>query len=370
MEMTCDILKKTSTSERYREVKTKFRELKLNNLSRSESFKTFTKIINKQKYLELTKRLLQEFVQNVTDDLSHSILMAYCMSAFPNNVFSSKTRFETKLLLFANKIVIMVENLINDKMVNSEFYDESHNSKRYFATSFNNDESHNSKRYFATSFNNGESHNSKRYFPPSFNNDEFISNVDHYYSLYKTWQSEDHINNVSNVYDLIQEDVNIIQIQQKRNIECSYSNLNSKIIKLFCMNPKYATRILLHNYNIFTKMRKVQKTIWNEIYSNYNNNKEIMFLILTSEIKIKLIQILTFSDDRKEIYYGIETENIINKMRIYELSVIEINDILTILQNKVHKLDSDYIIKHITKNCNKEIIPIFKEMFAVLLECS
>ena len=123
--MTCDILKKTSTSERYREVKTKFRELKLNNLSRSESFKTFTKIINKQKYLDLTKRLLQEFVQNVTDDLSHSILMAYCMSAFPNNVFSSKTRFETKLLLFANKIVIMVENLINDKNMQTCFYFKS-----------------------------------------------------------------------------------------------------------------------------------------------------------------------------------------------------------------------------------------------------
>ncbi|QKF94108.1 hypothetical protein QKU48_gp0650 [Fadolivirus algeromassiliense] len=317
MEIACDILRRSSISDRHKDIRKKFKELKLSDICRKSSYSSFYKLINNEKYINTTMSLIEQYVDNVDTEFSLSILMAYCISAYPDNLFDTfRSRFEQKLILAANKVVLYLEKLITESELSSDFHDE------------------------------------------------FLNIMDHYYSLYKLWKSRDSINQMSIVFDEMKEAINIYRLQLKRNYTLTnYDSIYLSLNELFNQNPKYATRILLHNYDIVRVIDAVEIKFWDKVREAYSRDKDAIFIIMVAELRIKLIPMLTNPIDRKELYYTIDTEEIINKVRAYDFTQDKIKKIMNTLQSKVAIVNPNYIKGETLKYADDIIIRIFNYMF-------
>lgn len=331
MEIACDILKKSYPTNKHIDIKKDFINLKLNCITKKDTANSFLKLINNKDYIITTTKLLGEYFHDVDTNMGTSVLMAYCIFSFSDTLFSSyKTRFEQKLVLSANKVVIYMNKLVNNTHVSEEFAND------------------------------------------------FLHVIDHYYSLYKIWKSKDSINEMSNLFEDIQTTTNIIKYQNKINkinktkkykesniININYDPLINSLEKIFYLNSKYALRIMLHNYDIFDELPLFETTFWNKVKVIYPKHKDAMFVILVVELKIRLIQRLSDPLDRKEIYYKLDTENIIDKISAGSLSNSKIIKIINMLQNKTSKINSNFTYKELIDNKNKEIdiINIFSSMY-------
>jgi len=318
MEIACDILKKSSITERYSDIKKNFKSLNLNDISRTSSLETFIKIINTEKYINNVTSLIEEYFDNIDKDMGISILMAYCISSYSNKLFDSyKTKFEQKLILSANRVVLCIEKLLSNNKI------------------------------------------------PDEQNEDFLNSIDHYYSLYKVWKSKDSINEMSRLFENIQDITNILKIQIIKKMPIgNYNCLFEPMDKLFDLNVKYAIRILLHNYNIFDRLSLFETKFWESVTSNYQKYKDAIFVILVVELRIQLIPQLINPQDRKELYYNLDTEDIINKIRNSDLDNHKIIKIINLLQNKTNKINESYKIKKLTyKITDNELIETFQSMF-------
>jgi len=335
MEIACDILKKSCPTSKYIDIKKDFINLKLNVITKKDTMDTFLKLVNNKNYITIATRLLGEYFHNIDTNMGTSILMAYCISSFSDTLFSSyKTRFEQKLILSANKVVIYINKLVNNNSVTEDF---TH---------------------------------------------EFLNIIDHYYSLYKIWKSKDSINEMSDLFENIQTTTNVLKYQIKKNksitsiasitsnisnksniLPINYDSLTDSLEKLFYLNAKYALRIILHNYDIFNELSSFEIKFWEKVKMLYPKYKDAMFIILVVELKIRLIQRLSDPSDRKDIYYKLDTENIIDKIRSGTLTNSKIIKIINMLQNKMSKINDNFICKELTNSQDIDIIDIFSVMF-------
>lgn len=252
--------------------------------------------------------------------MTDAILMAYCISLFSDQIFESyKSRFEQKIILAANKVVLTLQKLSNNLEKTQTFYDE------------------------------------------------FYNNIDHYFSLYKVWRSEDSIRTLTKLFDEIQEQINIINIQTKRSISINIDETKKLIKQLFENNPKYATRILLHNYNIFTNSVALEQYFWKKVQKYYYRYCDAMFLIIVAELRIKLIPLLLDPVCRKTLYYSIDTEDLIHNIRNSKLSNTTIAEIINIFGSNIQKINKDFQFNKISKDTLKSdpmlLLNIFKSFY-------
>ncbi len=329
MEIACDILKKSYPTSKYIDIKRDFINLKLNVLTKKDTMDSFLKLVNDKNCITITTKLLSEYFYNIDTNMGISILMAYCISSFSDTLFSSyKTRFEQKLILAANKVVIYMNKLVNNNSVTEDF---TH---------------------------------------------EFLNIIDHYYSLYKIWKSKDSINEMSNLFENIQTTITILKYQIRKPVlitpnKPSISTINcdsliDSLEKLFYLNAKYALRIMLHNYDIFDELLPFEIIFWEKVKILYPKYKDAMFIILVAELKIRLIQRLSDPSDRKDIYYKLDTENIIDKIRSGSLTNSKIIKIINMLQNKTSKINNNFICKELINSRDidtVDIVNIFSVMF-------
>lgn len=319
MELACDILKRSKEEtkkeiEMEDDINLKFQKLGLNSISTPTDF---LNSIKKEKYICCTKALLEQYFQNVDDDMVNAIQMSYCLSSFSNEIFDSyKSRFEQKLIVAANKVMIAIDKLIK----NSE--------------------------------------------PPS----EFYNIIDNYLSLYKVWKSQDSINVLTKLFEEIQKELKIIKLQKKKGLNINLSKSEELIDKLFLENPKYATRILLHNYNIFSDSQDIEKYFWNCVQNTCKKYWDIIFVTLVAELKIHLIPFLTDPCDRKKIYYSLDTENLIQKISNNELTSDVVHNIMIIFSNKIKKINSKFIFETIDEDSIPSIVKLFESFYHEVLK--
>ena len=216
------------------------------------------------------------------------------------------------------------------------------------------------------------------------NVDEFCDAVDYYYSLYKIWTSDDiyKINNLfDELYNLCYHNNDKLTIYKLTIYKLKIINI---LDKMFALNTKMTIQILLENYKYFVTNKIITKHMWGTItrISNSNPKKEDsniqhIILIMITRLRIELISLLSNSVDLKDIYYRIDTEDIIRNIRNYTFNQSKINHIINILTSKIHKLYPTSKISlphHLTKQLDnkttnkyyKDIFSIFKSMFNIL----
>lgn len=320
MELTCDIMKRAYTKKKIKrnysdDTEDPHVQFKKLHLSLINNLNDFLDCMKKEKYILVTRELLQQYFQNVEHVMISAILMSYCISQFSDKIFDSyKTRFEQKLIFAANKTMVTFNKLIG-----------------------------------------GDS--------PS----NFYNIVDNYISLYKIWKSQDSIDVLTKLFEELQTEIKIIKIQKKKNMNINLERSRGMINGLFEQNPKYVVRIILHNYDIFNGLESITEYFWDLVKKSYDNEEysDIIFITLISELKIKLIPKLSDPYDRKKVYYNIDTEDIIQRISNEGLTTDVICGIIDIFGNKMKKVNSQFVFD----GCNDDVkvVDSFKAFYNELL---
>lgn len=328
MEVINKIQKKSTALKISKKSLSSFKNLNLIKIIDTNTYKSFMDFIELSNVILATKNLLSEYYDNVDLDMIHDILMAYCISSYPNEIFDIYcSRSEKKLMFYANKVVVLIERLLD----NINKINELNKDIKFM--------------------------------------DEFYKVIDHYCSLYRTWKTKDILNDQTNIFEELLESMNLYKLQSKISMK---NNLENKIIaileKLFQNDPNYAIQMLLFNYNKIKDLASITNVIWEKIYKIMLSNMDMIFLILVVELRIKIIPLLEHPNDRRDVYYGIDTEEIINDIRNNDLNIDQIQNTVNKLQNKVIKINEKYLYQTILFNDNdkencRQIIYVFKNMF-------
>ncbi|MCJ7636308.1 MAG: hypothetical protein MUO21_02340, partial [Nitrososphaeraceae archaeon] len=165
-------------------------------------------------------------------------------------------------------------------------------------------------------------------------------------------------------------ELKIIKLQKKKGLSINLSKTKELIDKLFIENPKYATRILLHNYFIFGSNKDIEKYFWNCVQNTCKKYWDIIFITLISELKIHLIPFLTDPCDRKKIYYSLDTENLIQKISNNELTNDVVHNIMITFSNKIKKLNSKFIFETIDEDSIPSLVKLFESFYHEVLKKS
>jgi hypothetical protein len=253
--------------------------------------------VAKKYCLPVFNKLAQELFSN-HNDLGYALLLSYYISTFNNHIFPIKTSYENKLVSTANKVILYLEG---SRRIDHDFHDT----------------------------------------------------VDYYYSLYKIWNSSD-LQAITALYDSFIS----LCTEYKYNTKYEYRIVNI-IDKMFYINDKMAAKLLLQNYNMYMDITVATNKLW----SCLNNVNDInhVFLILTAELRIKLIYLTHSSKDRKDIYYKIDTEDIIKDIRTNNFGQNKIKNIINLFRSKIYKL---YYVD--IKKPKTNILHTFRSMFDVL----
>lgn len=321
MELACDIIRPSKESLINDDIKKKFNSLQ-NKLTNNKNLKDFLKEMKNKEYIDTTSLFVKKLFDNkMTGEMTDAILMAYCISSFSDQLFNSyKSRFEQKLVLAANKVVLALDKMTKNKDNELE---------------------------------------------------NFYNIVDHYHSLYKIWKSQDYLRTLTKLFDQIQEQNKIISLQIKKGIPINTKKSEELIDELFKNNSKFATRILLHNYEIFCSLLELECYFWKKVKDTYYQNKDEMFIIIVSELKIKIIPLLTNPQDRKDIYYKIDIEDLVCHIRHDKLNNSTISDIINIFGEKITKINPDFqyneINKEELKKDNMLLLNLFENFYNFII---
>ena len=303
MDLTCNIPKKNNKNLNSvnADIINEIKKINLLNESTKLSKDQFYDKIKSNKYISIYNELMNiYFSDSATNNLGFIILMAYYISGYTDKIFTNyKSSSENKLILAANKVVVYIEKLLNN--ANFGF------------------------------------------------DDEFYLSIDHYYSLYKLWESNGSIKKLCNIFDEIIE-LNKIKKYILKNNNDYDDKLMRLVQSMFNYNPNYTIHVILHNYEMIGGSKNVNTFFWDKVSYYFNKDRDTIFLIIIAELRNKLIFMLKNPSDRKDLYYNIDIENIINKIRNHDFSESDITSIITVLLDKV------YIIKNVHPNINKEDI--------------
>lgn len=316
MEIASDILKKNYNQYKY-DVDVEFKKLNLLEMAKSYSFKKFSEIINSDFYIEKTNLFLNQFIKGNTNDVAKSLLMAYLISAHGNHIFSSyKTTHEKLLILNANQLIVKLEEYLFNNFVDKDGLSEI---------------------------------------------------LDHYYSIYKVWENKDSIEKIEKIFENLQEEIELKNIKERRMM--NIYNQNDTIINYFQqsfeLNTKYSIKLILNKYpEIIKNNSQLESFFWKNIKKSFKHSSEVIFLIILSELRVHLIHKLTSPQEKKDLYYNLDIEEIIKKIREDKFTKQDRIKIMNLLQEKISIINNNYQKKkvHIT-NENDNTIKLFRHMY-------
>nr|QBK89162.1 MAG: hypothetical protein LCMiAC02_02560 [Mimivirus LCMiAC02] len=301
MELACDIIRRKDFSINPSLLLSEIKKLGISFNIKNNNPKNFKKVV--KTYLPYFDNLAKYLFNKDNKDLGYALLLTYYISEYPTKILYSNLQkkqnyssFQTKLndqdkheiVNAANRVILFLEG-VNDNI------------------------------------------------------DKFYDAVDYYYALYKIWTSDDlyRINNLFHeLYKLCSHKDNRYK-----------STIINILDKMFSLNTKMTIQILLENYKHFVINKVITNYIWNTIKKistgtinqescdhNVDSDIQHIILIMITRLRIELISLLSNSADLKDIYYKIDTENIIRNIRNYKFNQSEINYIINILISKINKL--------------------------------
>lgn len=191
---------------------------------------------------------------------------------------------------------------------------------------------------------------------------------DTYQSLYYCWKNKDQI---SNIQDKINQLNEIITCMNKVE-NYDYSTILNDIQESFQNYPLESLKLFLQSYKVYKLHTNIKNAIWNNI-GYINKNKIQMILIMIAEIRLLLIQTFANIENRKMLYYDIDVENIVDKIRNNKFKPKYINKIIIklIYVMRETKIDTSQLnqynnLKKINQEYINTILCIFRQMYDTL----
>ena len=205
----------------------------------------------------------------------------------------------------------------------------------------------------------------------NFPDDNFMDAMDHYYSLYKKWTSDKQINEISNLVDKLIDIITICNAKNKSgdNIKHHIKQIKVIVKKMFSINTNFAIKSLLNNYELFNTIENILDIIWNNIKCTPKDCIHI-FIIILAEIRVKLIKLINSAIERKNLYYNIDMDVIIKKIRNNEFTIVEFNKILNVILQNTNIIDNSIKYPIHFEDFNKHsinvILCLFKQIFNII----
>jgi hypothetical protein len=293
MELASDIVKENVKYENLEYI-IDFKKLNIKSLTEKVNYNKFSKKI--KSFEPVATNFISIFFNSNVEELADAILFAYCILAYSYYVFDEyKLRFEEKLFSAATNVIYYIEKIIN----------------KY------------NKKSIETINENIA--------------DKLISTVDHYFSLFKIWKSKESLNELGKIYETVED-----LVKTKHN-DKKEEQIEKYIYQMLEYNFGYATKILLQNYEIFGNFHNLKTKFWNDI--QHHNNQNSMVILIIAELRIKLIKMIRDSNIKKELYYKIDIENMIKKIRQSTFDVYDIYQAISIFLNSIRFIDQYYQIQ-------------------------
>ncbi len=311
MDLACDIVKKREITNGKISVLNKFKNMNLRE--------DIDKKIKQHNYIEESNNILNAIFETSNKDFGFSILFAYYISTYSNTIFSkNKSDLARRLIFAANSVVVQIEHIATED-----------------------------------------------------NLEEFYNAVDNYYSLYKIWSSRDSLNKIEILLESLINETKIYRLKLLKNMDITSMDdrMDSIIDKMFSINKNFTIKILLDNYDYLCVVKDLKDVIWRKILEAMGEYRENIILMMITGIKIHLIHLLKNSEDRRDIYYKLDNENIIKTIRDNNLTPEKTSYLMQILVDKINKLDNKNRINFrlVGKSWNStidiHIIETFKLMF-------
>lgn len=203
--------------------------------------------------------------------------------------------------------------------------------------------------------------------------DDFLDKIDYYFALYKTLMSINLFGSIDSYFDKLEE---LIKIQYF-NKHFDHDVVIKIINKMFQINAKITVKKILSNYKMVMIIPEIKNHFWTNIIRDESNNYQNyshFFLIMVAELRIILLSKLSTINDKKDIYYKIDIEDIITYIRTNNLTVDIANKIIVLFAQKIHKLNNEFITidnklqqHHLWTDSYNELITIhFNTMFDII----
>ena len=307
MELAYNIIShNNSKSEKKEKVVNDFKKLKLNDMMRNMDINDF-KNSKKDTILAIIGEFTSVLFNSNDLKLPDILLSAYCITNYSNNMFTLKTCGDSKLINAANKLVHHLENI------------------------------------------DGISPN-----------ENFMDSLDYYYILYKKWQDCDSLKLIDNIFSDLMIECRGLTINKSKNKNINNSSIvkiNELINKLFEINMSMSVQIVLNKYEIFNDLHDATDTIWKNIESKINDHNNHILIIIIAELRVKLIPKLVNAQDKKDVYYDIDIDQIIKYVRNNEFSFDKLWDIIELFTLKLISLDKNFnnticSLETFFKNCS------------------
>jgi len=296
----------------------KFKSLDLIGYTKKYNSNDYYSLINNKKNIKIAKNLFFNIINSKDnlnkDEISHNILKAYYITYYSDDIFvGGISNIENELLYSAKYTVSSIEDIVH----------------------------------------------TKKKFQCKKTKDSLSNILDYYLSVYNIWISQDRISYIEGIFENIKEKY---QISQYLRISEKYiDDINHQITNMYLINPYFSASILLDNYEILRISSQLYSNLWDVLKASSIDFNRI-FLIIISALRIKLINLINIAEDRKDLYYKIDTDELVNKMRTEDFSTRDIEYVISIFVKKINIISPKFKI-NIDVTDNNLIIDLFCKMF-------
>lgn len=285
MEVACNVIKKLESIKVNDTTKTiqDLKRLNLLNQLQNNGYEKTKYRFNSKEYERVANSFMNTFFKNTKKDLGKALLTAYLITGYEDQMFQlTEAPFEKKLSFAASKTVVMIERILKTKNVDEEFY----------------------------------------------------GTFDHFYSLLTLWSMKDNIETVSNLYK---------ELKLKINLRTHNTEDLKKVLKnMLNINVNLTFKAVLEDYRTIYKNRELCKYFWSQLRTFLDDHRENLYVILISEIRVKLIKTIKNCSDRKDIYYNIDTDKLIEKIRDNDFNPQLITDYFNLIYQKMKTLNQEF----------------------------
>lgn len=286
MELTADILKNKLSDKVDEKTILDIKSLHLLECTLTMSNGKFLAMTKSKKWLiPMTNFINKLFYVNSHPDLPNAMLFAFYLSGYHKEIFLTHcTKFDNKILYYANVIIMHMSHIITDCMIKDT---------------------------------------------------EFLDVVDHYYSLYKIWVGNNTIKQVDNKLINFKNTLDTYHTLSKLNEHSSNSTILPTLKKhmndIFCINKMIGIKVFLQYYSQFSTIPAIKTFFWDKITTIYDSNTNHTFILLVAELRKCLIQCALTIESKKKLYYDIDIDELIKKARNDNINEKEFEEIINIL---------------------------------------
>lgn len=160
--------------------------------------------------------------------------------------------------------------------------------------------------------------------------EEFYGTVDYFNSLLSLWKMKDNVDTIADLYE---------------QLKCTdFDNQKKLFDQMMNINVNLTFKMLLEDYTFIFKNDKLCKHLWSKLRHSLENNRENLYLILISEIRVKLIKTFKTCTDRKDIYYNIDTDKLIECIRENHFGPICVVKLVNLIYDKLKQYNPEFFL--------------------------